>query len=539
MAGPNSMNAANARRAYPEEAWEAMQPLIRKYYIDDGLSLAATMKVMRQNHDFSATEKMYKTRFRKWEGFDKYIKDHTAFEVLTGNGLARAKTTTTRPVIAGREITEEEARRHLKRKKVNTWSTPQQAVQNDMMMDMDVLSSPDTEQHMPFYNGAMMPLTPGFLMDDAIIQQNGYVTQPVDEVVDEDIEMDDAPMAQNDPLAMATEQFWDDPNTTMVVSRQRSPSLLLTRGLSFTTESFLHSMSEFADISLRSFSSGFVQSEADKRFNKLWDLFCTKATHMQNNRNDQALIVRNDAQVTFSKMLNTGDPWLLLSLCLVINDNLSNPARIAASTSFLGDLAQWASSSAGDHPIARLVSYLLQTNDSGLMLLEGTIRMVTEKLNAQLGIQHELSLELSRLHSRIMTEINMHTTADKLLSEDLAEIEQLCGSNSLQNLLRKSSLARCRYMAKDFFGSLQLYRQILAAPLLQKEFLADIKYGAMYFVAKSNAQLGRYDVAISEAQAALQFSLEKQGNDHYWANNAREMIREFEVARARKFEVIE
>ena len=529
-------NTTHARRAYDEEVWEAMQPQIRKYYIDEGMSLALTMKTMRQKHGFNATEKMYKTRFRRWEGFDKYIKDHTAFEVLTGNALQRSATTT-RPVIAGREVTEEEARRHLKRKKINTWSPPQ-SVQTDTAMDMDILASPDTEQHMLFYNGAMMPLTPTSFMEEAMIQQNGYVELPVEEIVNEDIDMDEASMDVDDPLAMATEQFWNDSNTA-IVTRQRSPSLLLTRGLSFTTESFLHSMSEFADISLSSLSGNYIQTEADRRFNKLWDLFCTKATHMQNKRNSQAMITKKDAQFEFSNMLDSGDPWLLLSLCLVINDNLSNPSRIEASTSFLSDLAAWAGRSSSSHPITRLVGYLLQTNDRGLTLLEGTMRMITEKLNAQLGVYHELSLELSRLHSRILTEINMHTTADKLLSQDLAEIEQICGSGSMQNLLRKSSLARCRYMAKDFIGSQRLYEQILAAPLVQKDFLQDIKYGAMYFMAKSNAQLGRYDIAIQQAQAGLQFSLEKQGNDHYWVNNAKEMIKEFELAKARTFEVIE
>jgi len=452
---------------------------------------------------------------------------------LSSNGLARSKTTTARPVIAGREITEEEARRHFRRKKVNTWSPPTLSL-TDTTMDMDVLTSPDNEQHMPFYNGAMMPLTPTAFLEDAMIQQHGFVSQPAEEIVNEDIDMDETGMEIDDPFASN-----DTSNTAVTVStRQRSPSLLLIPGLSFTTESFLHSMSDFCDLTLSSFSSGFVQSEADRRFNKLWDLFCTKAAHMQNNRNDQALTVRDEAQYTFSNMLHTGDPWLLLSLCLVINDNLSNQTRLEASNSFLSDLGTWASNSSGHHPIARLVSYLLQTNDRGLALLEGTVRMVTVKLNSTLGVHHELSLEISRLHSRILTEIDMHTTADKLLSQDLAEIEEICGSDSLQNLLRKSSLARCRYMAKDFMGSLRLYRQILVAPLLQKDFLADIKYGAMYFVAKSNAQLGRYEVAISEAQAALQFSLEKQGPDHYWANNAREMIREFEVAKSRRIEVI-
>lgn len=533
-----------------------MKPRIEKYYIDEGLTLAQTTNAMRNNEGFNATEKMYKTRIKRWE-WTKYIKDDKAIEVLSGgnNGLSRSAT------IAGRPVTVEEARRHLKRKKVNTWSPVQPHATLDTTantIDEGMITSPDDEQA-PFYNGAVFPITSMGLIDNAMAQQNGFtpntgftsnsgftlngfimkenMTNRYFEQAD-----DDADMMDVDSNDFGDQPMWTIPETSMILrqNRQRSPSLLLTPGLSIQTESFLHSMSDFCSLTLNSMAGNYVQSEADRRFNKLWDLFCTKATHMQHNRQSQALTVRNDAYNTFSTMLQNGDPWLLLSLCLVINDNLSKPTRIAASTSFLSDLATWASSSASDHPITRLVSYLLQTNDRGLMLLEGTVRMITEKLNSTLGVHHELSLELSRLYSRILTEIDMHSTADKLLSQDLAGIEQICGSDSLQNLLRKSSLARCRYMVKDFFGSLRLYQQILAAPLLKKDFLADVKYGAMYFVAKSNAQIGRYDNAIAEAEAALQFSLEKQGPDHYWANNAREMIREFEAARSKnRFELVE
>ena len=136
-----------------------------------------------------------------------------------------------------------------------------------------------------------------------------------------------------------------------------------------------------------------------------------------------------------------------------------------------------------------------------------------------------------------MTDAGMHSSAEKLLLLDLAEIEDRFGRSSVQNLLRLSSLARCKFVADDFEGSLHLYTIILNDSLVNESWLADIKYGAMYFVAKSNAQLEQIDLAIEQTKAALHFSLDTKGPDHYWANNAKELIEELEMHK--RFEIID
>lgn len=512
-------NGAGARRAYPEEAWETIKPRIIHYYIDQGCTLERTMELLRRD-GFNATEKMYKTRIKRW-GLKKYIKDEDASQILQAEaqsqaqdgGIHRAHT------IGGKSVTAEDARRHMKRKKMKTWTgdfqpQPDSLTPTQLYDNADLITSP-TEEQPPYHNG-LFPDQRWMVKDD---------TTP--ETASDDTEMEDA-----EELVLA-------PKGDILVS----PDLLLTPGLQFATQSFLFGMRDFCDMTLSSMPYEQMETLAYRRFNKLWDLFCTKATHLQQNRQMQALIVTRQAQSTFADMLAKGDPWLLISLCLLLNDNMSNPSRAASSNSFLKDMAKWANNTFYGHPIAQLIQFLSQTNDRGLLLLEATVRMLTERLRQSIGPHHGVSLELARLHSRIMTEIGMHHSAEKLLSHDLAEIEERFGSSSLQNLLRLSSLARCQFVAKDYHGSLRLYTQILSDPLVNESWLADIKYGAMYFVAKSNAELRNFDLAVAQTREALQFSIETKGQDHYWANNAKELIADLEAQQRlqskRRFEVIE
>lgn len=67
------VNGANVRGAYPKETWEAMKPTIIQKYIHDGLTLDQTMNALKAE-GFMATEKMYKSRIKKW-GLNKYMKD--------------------------------------------------------------------------------------------------------------------------------------------------------------------------------------------------------------------------------------------------------------------------------------------------------------------------------------------------------------------------------------------------------------------------------------------------------------------------------
>lgn len=501
-------NGASARRAYPEEAWDTIKPKIIHYYINEQLTLDKTMEMLRRE-GFNATEKMYKTRIKRW-GLKKYIKDEDASQILQADaqdgGVHRSHT------IGGKLVTADDAKRHLKRKKIKTWNdySPQTTLLTPTTVynDSDLITSPTEEQP---YNNSLFPDTSWMNIDEVRDGQQS-----------EDIEMEDEVWPVEELPVVPFGKF------------EVSPNLLLTPGLQFATQSFLFGMREFCDMTLNSIPYEPMESLSYRRFNKLWDLFCTKAIHLQQNRQSQALVVTRQAKTTFADMLAKGDPWLLISLCLLLHHNMSNPRTAASSNSFLKDMATWANGAFYGHPIAQLIQFLSETNDRGLYLLEATVRMLTERLRDAIGPHHGVSLELARLHSRIMTEIGMHHSAAQLLSHDLAEIEERFGSSSLQNLLRLSSLARCQFMANDFEGSLRLYGKILNDPLVEKSWLADIKFGAMFFAAKSVAELGNFDLAIAQTEAALQFSLETKGSDHYWANNAKELITELRQQKEEK-----
>ncbi|KAK5090209.1 hypothetical protein LTR05_000379 [Lithohypha guttulata] len=487
-------NGVNSRRTYPEDSWEAMKPRIVHYYIDEGLTLERTMEALREE-GFHATEKMYKTRIKKWH-LKKYIKDEDAGDILRAaaqdGGVHRAHT------IGGRIVTAEDAERHLKRKKkMNTWSVcqPQSNVLSPGIVysGNDLLGSPVEERQ---HGGSLFP-DARWINDDRTVSQ-----EP-----DGDVEMADCEEVKEELTLVPTGDF------------EVSPNLLLTPGLQFATQSFLFGVRNFCDITLSSMPHEPVESLANRRFNKLWDIFCTKATLQQQNRASQALALSKQARFTFADMLKRGDPWLLISLCLLLNDNMSNPDRAASASSFLREMAHWANDVWSGHPIAQLIQFLRQTNDQ--------------------GPHHGIALELARLHSRVMTDLGMHKSAEMLLAHDLAAVEHTFGSSSLQNLLRLSSLARCKFVASDFMGSLNLYMAILSDPLVNEPWLADIKYGAMYFVAKSNAQLGNVQLAIAQTREALQFSLDTKGEDHYWTNNARELIVDLEVSQLFRIEEVE
>ena len=52
---PIAKRDPSVRRRYTQEKWDTVQPLIKLLYIDQGLPLSETMKIMEQNHGFIAS----------------------------------------------------------------------------------------------------------------------------------------------------------------------------------------------------------------------------------------------------------------------------------------------------------------------------------------------------------------------------------------------------------------------------------------------------------------------------------------------------
>lgn len=538
-------STGNARRAYSEEQWNDIKPLFIKLYRDEKNTLKYTMDRLRELRGFKATEKMYKTHIKRW-GLEKYNKDEELLHLIRldrENGPVQNRSYT----INGRPTTVEDAKRHFRRKKVKSLDDLIAKLPSQLPDTIEVVYEDDEEEQS--YDDYAMPVQ-NQEVPQLILNTGSYPSSIDTEVVD--VNMDDRVTLSPDDFDVDMnfafpafqgmdiidhddqQDYRNGAAGTVTIFRQRKPSLITTPGLEWATRSFLHNMSDFSNMIVDSILAEPVEYHQVRRFNKLWDLFCTTSTHFRQERTLQALKAHDEARVTFGRMLAVRDPWLLLSLCLVLNDNLSNENRIDAQ-SFLDDMSKWTNKFSADHPIVRLVRDLRVTSDRSpewaSYLLEATVRMISDRLNDKVGMHHDLSLELSRLHARTLTTVGMHSSAETLLSQDLAVVEHRFGSRSLQNFLRLSALARAHFIANHYAKALHLYQKIITDSdgWPDESSLADIKYGAMYFIAKSHAAMNNYEAARVAAQRALSFALEKQGLEHYWYTNAKELINELDV----------
>lgn len=74
--------SANSKRGhYASDVWEAHKATIKKLYIDDGKPLRELIRVMEKEHDFPATQRMYKARFKQW-GFVKNNTEKVVSQIL-------------------------------------------------------------------------------------------------------------------------------------------------------------------------------------------------------------------------------------------------------------------------------------------------------------------------------------------------------------------------------------------------------------------------------------------------------------------------
>ena len=538
------MAVKTSGQSYEDEVWEAMKPLIEEKYVRDSMTLKDTMSALREAKDFHATEKMYKTRFKKW-GWSKYIKDDKALAVLGHDGVGRSKSVA---MIHNRPVTKDEAAQHLKRKKrFNTEPTfkhDSMDVDQPMLtpaklpqsMSMEIpatrlfdgseyLTSPAGEQQIVNFPQR----APSFSREDSW-GRRGTLTNGITSPVVQDMDYDDE-------MAMEITDLANGVNITTDGEEQLiNPQIFTAQAISWTTENFLYSMRDFALRSVQSAHGQAWPAYEKQRFNKLWDVYCTDATHREQDKIQDALVTRKQAQLTFENMLTNSDPWLLLSLCLLLIEHLSNDKRKALSWSFLNEMATWAENVAPSHPITEVVRYLLQSDEAkdaaALWLLEGTIRMISDTLKSDPTNRYsDLELEISRLHARVLTTAKQHNSAIALLSLEMKDVEEIYGRDSLPNLLRNQSLARvCFHHGDKFKESRSLYTQILGHPLIDGPNLADVKYSAMFFLAKCHAELFDFDAALHQAQASLIFASTTQGPDHYWISGSRDLIKEIRAS---------
>ncbi|ROW16029.1 hypothetical protein VPNG_02521 [Cytospora leucostoma] len=74
--------SANSKRGhYATDVWEGHKDTIKKLYIDEGKPLRELIRIMEEEHDFPATQRMYKARFKQW-GFVKNNTEKVVSQIL-------------------------------------------------------------------------------------------------------------------------------------------------------------------------------------------------------------------------------------------------------------------------------------------------------------------------------------------------------------------------------------------------------------------------------------------------------------------------
>ncbi|KAI0122980.1 Clr5 domain-containing protein [Xylariales sp. AK1849] len=89
-----SLDSSGDKWARPED-WEAHRETIKGLYWDQSLGLQEVMEIMQQNHQFFATRRMYKSRFKAW-GLNKYreMQIRRPKRITTGQGPTESSNVT-------------------------------------------------------------------------------------------------------------------------------------------------------------------------------------------------------------------------------------------------------------------------------------------------------------------------------------------------------------------------------------------------------------------------------------------------------------
>ncbi|KAH6983907.1 Clr5 domain-containing protein [Ilyonectria destructans] len=100
---------------YTDQEWARMRPHITRLYSDDARPLKEVVETMRLRHDFHATTRMYKHRFKKW-GLDKKYKEK---EVIQMSLLKQQRSVAGKQSIffvRGRQVNWEQVEKYLRRR---------------------------------------------------------------------------------------------------------------------------------------------------------------------------------------------------------------------------------------------------------------------------------------------------------------------------------------------------------------------------------------------------------------------------------------
>lgn len=116
-----STNLEGQNYSYPptELEWKRIKPHFTKLYYDDGRKLKDVMSILRAQHGFHATSKMYKSRITTWD-LRRNLSHHEVVFIIATVERRKAEGKSTVVVLRGRPVDLQKVFRCQRRKRIKT-----------------------------------------------------------------------------------------------------------------------------------------------------------------------------------------------------------------------------------------------------------------------------------------------------------------------------------------------------------------------------------------------------------------------------------
>ncbi|RFU35720.1 hypothetical protein B7463_g554, partial [Scytalidium lignicola] len=169
---PPALRRKRNTRVISDEEWEAQKSNFKSLYQTN--TLKRSMEIMEHNHGFSASERQYKRRIKKW-GLDKNVKGEEMMrmaQIQLERKMVAGKPSSFR--VRGREVGGQKIRRYVKRKEIRDLELLQEASIADSPVDFECYT-PSDKSHSPPLD-ACDPTLNSNPLSKLLYKENDFVT---------------------------------------------------------------------------------------------------------------------------------------------------------------------------------------------------------------------------------------------------------------------------------------------------------------------------------------------------------------------------
>ncbi|RMZ92742.1 hypothetical protein DV736_g40, partial [Chaetothyriales sp. CBS 134916] len=145
---PSSRKPKVSKRStnsYPSDEWKKHRALITQLYFEEGRTLKDVREVLEKEHNFTPSERMYKSRLHSW-GLDKKKKEHEMLDLVRQGLELQGEDKDKVFTIRGRSVTLADALHYFNRKGIKD---PKTLLDQAHMGNVDISSADDADVKTP------------------------------------------------------------------------------------------------------------------------------------------------------------------------------------------------------------------------------------------------------------------------------------------------------------------------------------------------------------------------------------------------------